>query len=435
MSASVPIHGMRSNTRIIPPTAWIFSQFAAANVASAVLVSSNPTNLVISGAFSIPYFAYSAYMIIPALFSAAFMFLVLFTQFNLISRKRGQRQHLIPSMIVLPESGSANARQFLIDKNGAIIGSTLMVVTLVVLVATSPLKPAIPVWRITMPGAILMFLRDVYHDWRQRPKNLGVSQEPSSPEGGVEMDEIVNPIASPKEESGVQEPSGSKKLSRVPLKKISNLQKDRSIYTLLKALNTHPRTKIPNNVPHHSKPPCCSTPLRVLDVHPRPRARSLWLARYFLRVVEDDREDVRCERCSVRYDDTFVTFMQCACFLFEYSDGLVHLLTDDEIWQVCGTNIGTTILIARVLQLSESQGEATKTRSNPIVYALAFGTNIGAFTFSFSASLAGLLWREILRQKGIHVSRRQFALLNTATWITATIIGSTVLLIQHRVVQ
>lgn len=40
----------RVSANITQPWAWIFSQFAAANIASAILVSSNPTNLVIAGA-------------------------------------------------------------------------------------------------------------------------------------------------------------------------------------------------------------------------------------------------------------------------------------------------------------------------------------------------------------------------------------------------
>ena len=46
------------------------------------------------------------------------------------------------------------------------------------------------------------------------------------------------------------------------------------------------------------------------------------------------------------------------------------------------------------------------------IYALAIGTNFGAFTFTFSASLAGLLWRGILSQKGIMIHQRQFAVTN-----------------------
>lgn len=40
---------------IAPPTAWIFMEFIAANVASAVLVSSNPTNVLLAQAFELNF--------------------------------------------------------------------------------------------------------------------------------------------------------------------------------------------------------------------------------------------------------------------------------------------------------------------------------------------------------------------------------------------
>lgn len=43
------------------------------------------------------------------------------------------------------------------------------------------------------------------------------------------------------------------------------------------------------------------------------------------------------------------------------------------------------------------------------IYALALGSNIGAVSFTFSASLAGLLWKRILAQKGIQIGALQFA--------------------------
>ena len=55
------------------------------------------------------------------------------------------------------------------------------------------------------------------------------------------------------------------------------------------------------------------------------------------------------------------------------------------------------------------------------VYGLALGSNYGAFTLAFSASLAGLLWRDMLRQKGIHVRQYQFAKLNMGTFIVASV--------------
>ena len=46
------------------------------------------------------------------------------------------------------------------------------------------------------------------------------------------------------------------------------------------------------------------------------------------------------------------------------------------------------------------------------VYSMALGVNYGAFSTAFSASLAGLLWRDILARKHIHVRGREFAQVN-----------------------
>ncbi len=55
---------------ISPPDAWIWAEFVAANVSSAVLVSSNPTNLVIATGFDVNFITYTAYMVLPAFGSA-----------------------------------------------------------------------------------------------------------------------------------------------------------------------------------------------------------------------------------------------------------------------------------------------------------------------------------------------------------------------------
>lgn len=46
------------------------------------------------------------------------------------------------------------------------------------------------------------------------------------------------------------------------------------------------------------------------------------------------------------------------------------------------------------------------------VYGMALGVNYGAFSTAFSASLAGLLWRDILARKHIRVRRLDFARVN-----------------------
>ncbi|KAK6866364.1 hypothetical protein PG995_002892 [Apiospora arundinis] len=61
-------------SNIQAPTAWIYAQFAIANIASAILVSSNPTNLVLTAAFSIRFIDYTANIIVPVLFTVVLLF-------------------------------------------------------------------------------------------------------------------------------------------------------------------------------------------------------------------------------------------------------------------------------------------------------------------------------------------------------------------------
>lgn len=98
--------------------------------------------------------------------------------------------------------------------------------------------------------------------------------------------------------------------------------------------------------------------------------------------------------------------------------------------QICGTNIGATILLARVLQdwIASSSASSLNPRTHDgAIFALAIGSNYGAFTLTFSASLAGLLWRQILRDKGIHVRPLQFLLLNAPIALVAMLASSAVL--------
>jgi Na+/H+ antiporter NhaD/arsenite permease-like protein len=62
------------------------------------------------------------------------------------------------------------------------------------------------------------------------------------------------------------------------------------------------------------------------------------------------------------------------------------------------------------------------------VYSMALGVNYGAFSTAFSASLAGLLWRDILARKHIHVRGLDFARVNLPIIAIAMTVGCTVLI-------
>lgn len=58
---------------------------------------------------------------------------------------------------------------------------------------------------------------------------------------------------------------------------------------------------------------------------------------------------------------------------------------------------------------------------------MAIGVNYGAFSTAFSASLAGLLWRDILSRKHIRVGRIEFARVNLPIIAIAMAVGCSVL--------
>ncbi|CAO1617795.1 unnamed protein product [Parajaminaea phylloscopi] len=71
------------------PDAWIWAQFAAANIASATLVSSNLTNVVIASGFGLKFTTFSAFMALPTLASGlAALFTIRLTFINRREHRR-----------------------------------------------------------------------------------------------------------------------------------------------------------------------------------------------------------------------------------------------------------------------------------------------------------------------------------------------------------
>ena len=91
---------------------------------------------------------------------------------------------------------------------------------------------------------------------------------------------------------------------------------------------------------------------------------------------------------------------------------------------ISGTNIGATILLTKVVHAAAPMLSAPTIRAAAI--ALAVASNIGAVSFTFSASLAGLLWKGILEQKEIKVKQSQFAYWNTLPLVVMTVAGLSV---------
>ncbi|KAH9067731.1 hypothetical protein EDB87DRAFT_1585005 [Lactarius vividus] len=387
---------------ITSPTAWIFTQFTAANMASALLISSNPTNLVLSGAFSLSFITYTSSVALPLLAAALTVYpfhsIVLF-------RSPG----LIPTIIELPSNAVGGDRvgvdrpsTALTDKPGAVFGSILLLVTLGVLVGTSTIS--VPVWQVAAPAAAMMLSHDIWRDWNLYRSDQvvveGVRESDRLPPAGVHLPiELgVLPLSASRLEDGKPE---------------QDIKPELALSSLLLTCAHHVLGKFPGVWGVCKNLPVALVPFAFLMfILVQGLASQGWV-------------HVFAHWWGAWVNKTGVVGAAAGMTI---GSGL--------LCNICGTNIGTTILLARVVQEWQSSMEAVPTGVQyASVYGLAIGSNYGAFTLTFSASLAGMLWRDILRQKGIHVRGWQFAELNVGTFLVASVASGAVLIGQTLVVH
>ncbi|KAI0279067.1 hypothetical protein BGY98DRAFT_916225, partial [Russula aff. rugulosa BPL654] len=391
---------------ITPPTAWIFSQFTAANMASAVLISSNPTNLVLSGAFSISFVTYTSSIALPFLMAALivylYLFMVLFRSVEYIPRNielsgGGIGDHDGGVGIDRPSAA-------LIDKSGAIFGSILLMATLGALTGTSTV--GIPVWQVAVPAAAIMLCRDLWRDWRchraERVRAKKQAGEQSS----------VSPSSNAHPEIELQDLplSASRSNSRSPVRRSG---RQLALSSMLSMLGDNLVQIFPTVHAIYRQLPLSLVPFAfMMFILVQGLASQGWV-------------HVLACLWAAWVNKTGVVGAVCGMMI---GSGL--------LCNICGTNIGTTILLARMLQEWESAEQPVASRVRyASVYGLALGSNYGAFTFVFSASLAGLLWRDMLRKKGIHVRQYQFAKLNMGTFMVASVASGVVLIGQTLVIH
>lgn len=200
----------RVSSNISHPRAWIHSQFAVANTASAILVSSNPTNLVLAGAFNIKFIEYTANMIVPVFATAIvlfpFLLYIVFANEELIPRSIEMHQLSQEAQAKKPvnpniphargvaeeqENESANDEQGnllsleeimnpFLDKGGAAFGAVIMTVTLVTLLAlnaSAQKNGEHPVFWVTLPAAVVMFCWDVGFGWYHREETRRIASQ------------------------------------------------------------------------------------------------------------------------------------------------------------------------------------------------------------------------------------------------------------------
>ncbi|GAA5864884.1 hypothetical protein JCM8547_009260 [Rhodosporidiobolus lusitaniae] len=367
-------------TGITAPRAFTMSQFIAANVASAALVTSNPTNVLITGAWELNFLTgFTAYTLLPAVITALVAYPVLlglFTFFRphtrLSTGPTSNGQRYIPKQLLPPD---IDPRSALIDPTGAIFHASLLLITLAVLVGTSFVKGGkVEVWMVTAPAGIIAFLRDI---WSER--------KPPSP--AVEEHEL-------------QAPTGPVDRPTLPSARRISL-------------------------PYFVNKLCKRFPTTTTTVSRLPLALLTFAGGIF----------VLARALTARgWTDIFAGWLVKICINPAATVFFVGYFTAFVLCPICGTNIGGTILAVEIIR-SSTFSSSPRVVENPLIlkgaiYSLALASNVGALSWTISSSLAGLLWVRILGEKGIKVTQAEFARWIVPVLLVLSTVSSAVVLLE-----
>ncbi|KAF9444897.1 hypothetical protein P691DRAFT_762994 [Macrolepiota fuliginosa MF-IS2] len=399
----------------LQPLAWLMSEFAAANTASMVLFVGNPTNVVICEGFSINNAGFTAYTILPFVACNVFCFVALAIQFK--------DAKFVPRKLNL--TGYLNVREVLRDPIGAVVGSFVLGSCLIVVLVLSFLH--IDVWKIILPFAAFKFVFDI--SWDHYRFVTGQLSEADSPE--AEEDAVKHALQrATTDVSDSHDPERSSTLG-------PDTQPASPRDTLTK-IPPHPVTNNSSSTLQRDQPPL-DTKSETSDEFPLfvgPRA-------YF---------SARYKSLTAHFPTFFTALprLPFALIPFAFSQFiLIEALARQgwievfgrwlaiasggkmfpAIWivgimgvilcNIAGTNIGATIFLTKIIHQANFDVPAEKGAA----IALAVASNIGAVSFTFSASLAGLLWKNILEQKGIKVKQWEFAKWNSLPLAVMTAVG------------
>nr|GAT43342.1 predicted protein [Mycena chlorophos] len=381
------------------PISWLISEFAAANTASMVLFVGNPTNVVICEGFSLNNAGYTLYLIFPFLACNVACFAALAFQFR--------NQKYIPRK--LQTSGDLDVRAVLLDPQSAWVGSALLGLCLVVIIIVSFFH--VDVWKISLPFAVAKLIYDLAWDhYRFVHKIPMLGRDPrrrsteNFPAANVQDDVVLQAL----------------KRRTTTIDNVAP-QHTANEVTVLSA-SPVPRTPSPAT----ARTPSPATP-QILDEKPLSlriaNKRASLAAHYptfftalprlpFALVPFAFSQFILIEALSHQgWIDVFASWLRHATrsdpsspYLCIWIIGLLGIV----LCNLSGTNIGATILLTKVVRAAQLPSHTERAAA----IALAVASNIGAVSFTFSASLAGLLWQAILKQKGIIILQRKFAYWN-----------------------
>ena len=391
----------------LEPMAWVIAEFAAANTASMVLFVGNPTNVVICEGFQVNNAAFTAYTILPFIACNLACYAALAFQFR-------NSKHVPPTFNV---KGKLNPRDALRDPVSAIFGGILLLTCLVLVIVLSFLH--VDVWKIVLPFAVTKFIFDLSWDHYRFTHGQLDSQKPASelPQEDKVFTQLKRALSMPSDIENVLASTPGSKETVVGSTRDNKLASKESNDDTLKEQSA--------------------------DGKAEPR----------LFATQRDKFDLKYASLAAHFPTFFTALPRLPFGLIPFAfsqfiliEGLAHQGWIDvfaswlikatnrqiipTVWligvlgvilcNVAGTNIGATILLTKVVHAAPDFPVGS-TRAAAI--ALAVASNIGAVSFTFSASLAGLLWKSILGQKGINIKQSTFAFWNCLPLLVMTGVG------------
>ena len=404
----------------LDPVAWLMSEFAAANTASMVLFVGNPTNVVICEGFRINNAAFTAYTILPFIACCVACYAALAFQFR--SSKYVPRKLHAPSHL--------NPRDVLRDPIGAWFGSILLVICLAVVIVLSFFH--IDVWKIVLPFAAAKFVFDIVWDNHRYTSGQLPRVEELKHHRRQTLEDVVR--------------SELKRAMSDTVSTPPELQDAERSNTVMSKASDVTRLVIaePEAIPRSSSPDASDeTQGQGKD---KGKGKVLFSAQRQRWAEIHDELSARLPTITTAFPRLPFGLIPFAFSQFILIEGLAHQGWIDvfSVWfvkasnrqmiptvwligvlgvilcNVAGTNIGATILLTKIVHAAPDLPESS---AKAAAIALAVSSNIGAVSFTFSASLAGLLWKNILEQKNITIKQRSFAFWNALPLLAMTAVG------------
>jgi len=501
----------RVSSNIEHPRAWIHTQFAIANIASAILVSSNPTNLVLAGAFQIKFIVYTANMIVPVVVTAIvlfpFLLYIVFADPKLIpqsirmhelSEEEKRKKPVNPNIPFASkdakadsDTGTAEETQLLsleeimnpfLDKGGAAFGGVIMAAVLITVLAINAASQSSgehPVFWVTLPGAFVMFCWDIGFGWLHRKNTREIARKGRRDFEQAQADKVRERELQERRPSRSNDISGdgtasspmverktpASEKSKMPLQTTASAgptSQQTSEELLARDRIEEGKVKDQHSPTSHNSPGSPSSAeadeKAVQNTGHKSRLGHTTLSTLIADGYRFCQETFPTATAVVMHlpfklvpfafsmfvlVQALVTKGWVPVFAYGWDHWVKRTGTVGAIGGMgfisvilcnfAGTNIGTTILLSRVIQawqqIHTNNGIPITDRTFwATVYSMAIGVNYGAFSTAFSASLAGLLWRDILYKKHIRVLGVEFARVNLPIIAIAMAVGCTVLI-------